>query len=340
MHLRLLTLPCRSVCFSPKNKGTKEPCRWPIHMVRLEVKCQYHKHPPSITGPYDRISSLLISLHATQWAYPADYILAEMPEQSAECLSWVDSAEGDQTSQTLLAVILPSSSLSSPNSTWQSKVSNSNLVCPNTGGCCVRLFFLLGVEAWKPWVAALTAACEAAAEHLRALGEKFGFVVMSLSLEATGFLNDSQDLGSTGAKESRRGETLSSGVSWKEHATAKKHSYIQKKMLDSFFDSNWTDIFDFWQVMINRDCGLRVYDIIHHRLILDEAVYLFQDMTHQTSLPSLLISSRPFGMLLVPSHRSFKSQGIWTISKRRKCNSSRRYKSLYLQRIFNSITYK
>lgn len=91
--------------------------------------------------------------------------------------------------------------------------------------------------------------------------------------------------------------------------------------------------------MINRDCGLRVYDIIQHRLILDEAVYLFQDMTHQTSLPSLLISSRTFVMLLVPSHRSFKSQGIWTISRRRKCDSSRRYKSLYLQRIFNSITY-
>ena len=52
--------------------------------------------------------------------------------------------------------------------------------------------------------------------------------------------------------------------------------------------------------MINKNCGLRVYDIINHRMILDAAVYLLQDMTRQTNLPSLLISSRTFGMLLVP----------------------------------------
>ena len=113
--LRLLTLPGRGslpqswlqLCFTQKQRH-KGAMPWPIHTV-LEVKCR-HKHPASITGP-DRISSLLISLHSTQWAYPADHILAEMPEQSAECLSWVDRVEGDQTYQTPLAGILPSSSL-------------------------------------------------------------------------------------------------------------------------------------------------------------------------------------------------------------------------------------
>lgn len=218
-----------------------------------------------------------------------------MPEQSAECLSWVDSAEGDQTSPPL-AVILPSSSLLSPNSIWRSKVSISNI-----GDGRVSFFSLLGVEAWKPWVAALTAACEAAAEHLRALGESFGFVVMSLSLEATGFLNDSQDLGSTGAKESRRGETLGPGVAWREHAPAIKHSsiYTCKCWIISLTQiEKWSLISG--KSWYKRDCGLWVYDIVHHRMILDEAVYLLQDMARQTNLPPLLISNRTFGMLLVP----------------------------------------